>query len=571
MEPKRELEKSLGLNPVSRESVLVEQNPSLKKTELTSETGADTKFFKMKNLFFVFAFVVIGFCANAQIEVLTNGNVGIGTSNPQAKLDVSGSTVYLAAGVSIGRSGSHYDEIGYNIGFTGTSDVYTYRRNNYAASIRMGSNGSIAFRTAPQGTVGASLTLTERMRIALDGKVGIGTSNPAFKLDVNGDGRFGNDARNVILGTYTYRDCWWQQNTNPAVYSLGSNRLFLGTPINWAYCTYSSNIYYTSQYWYATTTNVTPCINIFQERIVDILQDVNVYLADVGALSIRGSDTDTNSRNESDCPQKQYVFLAEELQQVFPELVSTLEDGEAGETKLAINYTGMIPILTAAINEQQEIINQLQGTVNELPQIEIGVLQQIVNDQQVAIIQLQMENVQQQETINQHQVQIEMLQQIAWGQELDLTELYELRDRVNVLDNKVDVMQQTIEQLRRVLLICCTGTVTDMRQQDSTLLSDSNQISKNKNPQTPVDAVLYQTKPSSFSSNTDISCYVPAILDSAFTYVYNLQGIQIKSFPLTQGHNIVTISASELPAGMYLYTLVVDDEIIDSKRMILTK
>ena len=64
---------------------------------------------------------------------------------------------------------------------------------------------------------------------------------------------------------------------------------------------------------------------------------------------------------------------------------------------------------------------------------------------------------------------------------------------------------------------------------------------------------------------------MPVIADSAFVYVYNLQGIQVKSFPIIQGQNIVTISASELPAGMYLYTLVVDDVIIDSKRLILTK
>jgi len=37
------------------------------------------------------------------------------------------------------------------------------------------------------------------------------------------------------------------------------------------------------------------------------------------------------------------------------------------------------------------------------------------------------------------------------------------------------------------------------------------------------------------------------------------------------GLNTITVQASELPAGMYLYTLVVDNEIIDTKRMILTK
>jgi hypothetical protein len=52
----------------------------------------------------------------------------------------------------------------------------------------------------------------------------------------------------------------------------------------------------------------------------------------------------------------------------------------------------------------------------------------------------------------------------------------------------------------------------------------------------------------------------------------NLNGIQLKSYTLTQrGVQAVTVYASELPADMYLYTLVVDNVIIDSKRMILTK
>jgi len=64
---------------------------------------------------------------------------------------------------------------------------------------------------------------------------------------------------------------------------------------------------------------------------------------------------------------------------------------------------------------------------------------------------------------------------------------------------------------------------------------------------------------------------IPIIANHAFIYVYNLQGIELKSFPVTQGFNTITIHGSELPAGMYLYALVVDNEIIDTKRMILTK
>ena len=126
----------------------------------------------------------------------TTGNVGIGTTNPAAKLHVTG-TVYLSSAISIGRSGGQFDEIGYNIGFTGTNDTYTYRLTNPAASIRMGLYGAIEFRTAPSGTAGASLTLTERMKILQNGNVGIGTTSPTHKLDVRGVIR----ANEVIVNT----------------------------------------------------------------------------------------------------------------------------------------------------------------------------------------------------------------------------------------------------------------------------------------------------------------------------------------------------------------------------------
>ena len=114
----------------------------------------------------------------------TNGNVGIGTTDPQTNLHVAGN-VYLHSS-SIGRSGTQYDEFGYNIGFTGTNNTYTYRITNPAASVRMGWNGSIEFRTAPSGTAGSNLILTERMKILVNGNVGIGTTTPAHLLTVAG-------------------------------------------------------------------------------------------------------------------------------------------------------------------------------------------------------------------------------------------------------------------------------------------------------------------------------------------------------------------------------------------------
>jgi len=49
-------------------------------------------------------------------------------------------------------------------------------------------------------------------------------------------------------------------------------------------------------------------------------------------------------------------FIAQDLQQIYPELVKEDEEGH-----LAINYEGLIPVLVKAIMEQQEQINDLKN------------------------------------------------------------------------------------------------------------------------------------------------------------------------------------------------------------------
>ncbi len=121
---------------------------------------------------------------NMHVIIKFDGKVGIGTYDPKEKLHVVGNTYISNA--SIGRSGTQYDEFGYNLGFSSVNDKYIYKTSDYAASIRMGNNGSIEFRTAPSGTAGSQFTMTECMRITSTGNVGIGCTNPVAKLAVNG-------------------------------------------------------------------------------------------------------------------------------------------------------------------------------------------------------------------------------------------------------------------------------------------------------------------------------------------------------------------------------------------------
>lgn len=84
--------------------------------------------------------------------------------------------------------------------------------------------------------------------------------------------------------------------------------------------------------------------------------------------------------------------------------------------------------------------------------------------------------------------------------------------------------------------------------------------------------ILYQNTPNPFSNSTEIEYNIPPSATTAAIYIFNLNGLLLQTHPITFfGHGSIEILASTLVAGMYLYTLVVDGQIVDTKRMILTE
>ena len=85
-------------------------------------------------------------------------------------------------------------------------------------------------------------------------------------------------------------------------------------------------------------------------------------------------------------------------------------------------------------------------------------------------------------------------------------------------------------------------------------------------------AILYQNNPNPFTTDTQIGYNLPESTTSASLYVYNMNGAQIADYPITTfGTGSVIIKAGVMDAGMYLYTLIADGQVVDTKRMILTK
>lgn len=81
-----------------------------------------------------------------------------------------------------------------------------------------------------------------------------------------------------------------------------------------------------------------------------------------------------------------------------------------------------------------------------------------------------------------------------------------------------------------------------------------------------------QNKPNPFSGSTVISLNVPESAKQANIFIYDLSGKQVQSLPVTErGETDITVYASNLSAGMYIYTLVVDGQVKVTRRMIVSE
>lgn len=86
----------------------------------------------------------------------------------------------------------------------------------------------------------------------------------------------------------------------------------------------------------------------------------------------------------------------------------------------------------------------------------------------------------------------------------------------------------------------------------------------NNNPQ------LSQNIPNPSHSTTTVSCFIPDNSIDAYIQVYNLLGNLVMKMSVNSiGHNELYIDTSNFTQGMYIYSLIVDDQLIDIKRMIV--
>ena len=84
-------------------------------------------------------------------------------------------------------------------------------------------------------------------------------------------------------------------------------------------------------------------------------------------------------------------------------------------------------------------------------------------------------------------------------------------------------------------------------------------------------SMLYQNTPNPFNGQTTIRFQIADGAHSAYICIFDMQGKQLQRHDLSTTDDSLTIDGTQLGAGMYLYSLIVDGKEIDTKRMILSK
>lgn len=82
---------------------------------------------------------------------------------------------------------------------------------------------------------------------------------------------------------------------------------------------------------------------------------------------------------------------------------------------------------------------------------------------------------------------------------------------------------------------------------------------------------LFQTATNLYSENTVIKYNLAQTATDAQLCIYDMNGSLLKSFTISQtGDGSITLAGKELNAGMYLYALIANGQLIDTKTMVLT-
>lgn len=515
---------------------------------------------------------IIGFATTSieRMRVHSNGCVGIGTTSPKELFQ-------LGDRFTIHNGGTKY--IGYNSYYDGTTNKRLV--TDYASAISMG-GGDIYFNVAASSTAGSSITYTDALHIKNTGFVGIGTTNPLSMLSVGTDGlsscraSFHNTATSG--GTSVYATMA-QPISGQTAYSVNGS-ITSGT--GYAYGVRGSSYNSTSQAAgyaigvYGQAGNATTNYNY---GVAGILLGSN------NGAGVYGADRTTAN----------FVAIAGNYVGYFSGKIRTTND--APEKPTGGSWTGYsdgrLKKDTVGFKDGLNVIRRIhpirykfKGIGNlSSSEIHIGVVAQEIQDVAPYCVGTGKIVLKQSEANDFSADVVEILAADSTGEARSVVNaltynydalIYVLINSVKQLDSTVTVLktqetnntvlQRQLDSLKQALDVCCNRGIKN------TTIDVQNRSTSNPTIETnPEKNWLAQNKPNPFNKETVIEYNVEQEGKGSIL-IFDMNGKLLKTITVKiPGKGSVTITANDLAAGMYYYTLVVNDNEVDTKKMILTQ
>lgn len=328
------------------------------------------------------------YSTSTRLTVGANGNVGIGTTSPTYKLQVQKTSVSTPAFMVGG-------------GYSGGPRIQTYGLDSDPAAwmglgTDMGGNSyehSLYFPSLGRLTIGSydGSTYSTKMSVLVSGNVGIGTTSPANKLDINGattrlisnsevytaniisNTGTGNaltyyDASDGDLGGGDYAHIGQYNDLTLRLLTEANAGNIIMMPKNG-----SGNVGIgTTSPSYTLHVNGSVAGTSAYNNLSDARLKKDVTTIENGLTQVMALRPVTFNWNKSVNPQltlddKNHLgFIAQEVEAVVPQVISTASDEM--KTK-SIAYSDLVPVLTKAIQEQQATIEAQQKQIDELTKL----------------------------------------------------------------------------------------------------------------------------------------------------------------------------------------------------------
>ncbi len=333
-------------------------------------------------------FVVENSDAEAGLVVTGEGMVGIGTNNPTVNLHISDDSAEL---LRLQSTSGADPQISFYQDATPTAFIQSWGDHFYLLNSQ---SGNLYFGT----------NNTEMLTINSDGNVGIGTVHPVYKLDIVGPANLNKNSTGTFLRANSIEAAWF--NGDYFSWGYGGNHNYFADPVQVGYtgfaptyqfeATVNDGFGYIAEFRNSNTgvnadgvrirlgPNANPgssngflrfwdgddtylggingdgsggvsYVTVSDARLKMNIIDYPSALDKVSKIRVRQYEMKSAPGNQ------QIGFLAQELQNIYPQAVGGDPEGDVNREPMGIDYGRLTPLLVRAIQELQARVEELEN------------------------------------------------------------------------------------------------------------------------------------------------------------------------------------------------------------------